>query len=211
MIVVVDNFGKRTRSRHDTHLRVDGEFGELRIGCQTSKELEGDTGRIYTATSFVSPRQGLPLAFGSGKHKGVRRTCPRSDDANDRRKRRGRGYGGNGGRKPGSLVWKRSAKLRRMEKSVWPAMVSQSKLCLPPSSSDVNDPSMFRVERGVVDEPLSNPFNGFLIAMETSFYRGKKMQRFTHDSLGRRDECSKSCRLFPRDSISRRIWERNNT
>lgn len=131
MIAVVDNFGKRTRSRHDTHLRVDGEFGELRIGCQTSKELEGDTGRIYTATSFVSPRQGLPPAFGSGKHKGVRRTCPRSDDANDRRKRRGRGYGGNGGRKPGSLVWKRSAKLRRRSRFGPRWSVSLSSVSLP--------------------------------------------------------------------------------
>lgn len=92
----------------------------------------------------------------------MRRTCSRSDDANDRRRR---GYGGGletAEENLGFLVRKRSAKLRRVVKSVWrtardgqPVKLS---VLAPPSPSDVNDPSMFRVEteRRVSDEWIFN-------------------------------------------------------
>lgn len=133
---------------------------------QTSKELEGDReeGRadIHSHVLRIPFRQGLRFpattAFGSGK--GVRRTCSRSDDANDRRRR---GYGGGletAEENPGFLVRKRSAKLRRVVKSVWrTARDGQpDKLSVSPPPRDVNDPSMFRVEteRRVSDEWIFN-------------------------------------------------------
>lgn len=36
---------RETRSRHDTHLRADGEFGELRIGCRKLPKNSRGTGR----------------------------------------------------------------------------------------------------------------------------------------------------------------------
>lgn len=86
----------------------------------------------------------------------MRRTCSRSDDANDRRRR---GYGGGletAEENLGFLV----RKLRRMVKSVWrTARDGQpDKLSVSPPPRDVNDPSMFRVEteRRVSDEWIFN-------------------------------------------------------
>lgn len=86
-----------------------------------------------------------------------------------------------------------------MAKSVWrtardgqPVKLSVS----PPS--DVNDPSMFRVERERERDVFSR--NGFLTAMENvvSSWKGKTKQGFS-----RRKE-RRVVYLFPRDSISRK-------
>lgn len=86
-----------------------------------------------------------------------------------------------------------------MAKSVWrtardgqPVKLSVS----PPS--DVNDPSMFRVERERERDVFSR--NGFLTAMENvvSSWKGNTKQGFS------RTKETRVVYLFPRDSISRK-------